>query len=126
VIKESSNKKSPQKTSKVRISNRFRGFIKGLFAKWAGYFRTSPEAHPKEGPTAVKDFFSMMEKLQGMFESDDVEVITNDGQSVRGRIDNLRSTQPFSKPAVKITSADGKIHKILFADIKDVIDHRKK
>jgi len=84
------------------------------------------EGSTKEGNTAVKDFFSMMEKLQGMFDSDDVEVITNDGRSIRGRIDNLRSTQPFSKPAVKITSADGKITKILFADIQDVIDHRKK
>ncbi|MGH9754904.1 MAG: hypothetical protein ACREA2_19170 [Blastocatellia bacterium] len=74
----------------------------------------------------MADFFSMMEKLQGMFDSDDIEVITNDGRSIRGRIDNLRSTQPFSKPAVKITTHDGKIAKILFADIKEVIDHRKR
>jgi len=74
----------------------------------------------------VTDFFSMMEKLQGLFDSNDIEVITIDGRSVRGRIDNLRSTQPFSKPAVKITGADGKITKILFADIKEVIDHGKR
>ncbi len=74
----------------------------------------------------MNDFFSMMEKLQGMFDSDDVEIITNDGRSVRGRIDNLRSTQPFSKPAVKIIGSDGKITKILFADIKEMIDHRNK
>jgi hypothetical protein len=74
----------------------------------------------------VTDFFSMMEKLQGLFDSDDIEVITTDGRSIRGRIDNLRSTQPFSKPAVKITGVDGKITKILFADIKEVIDHRKR
>jgi hypothetical protein len=80
----------------------------------------------KEGNETVKDFFSMMEKLQGMFDSDDVEVITKDGRSIRGRIDNLRSTQPFSKPAVKITGPDGKITKVLFADIKDVVDHGKK
>jgi hypothetical protein len=80
----------------------------------------------EEGSKPVADFFSMMEKLQGMFDSDDIEVITNDGRRIRGRIDNLRSTQPFSKPAVKITSSDGKITKILFADIKDVIDHRKR
>ena len=67
-----------------------------------------------------------MEKLQGLFDSDDIEVITIDGRSFRGRIDNLRSTQPFSKPAVKITDADGKITKILFADIKEVIDHGKR
>lgn len=71
----------------------------------------------------ANDFFTMMERLQGMFESDRVEVITNDGERVTGRIDNLRSTQPFSKPAVKIISADGKITKILFADIKEIIDH---
>jgi hypothetical protein len=74
----------------------------------------------------VTDFFSMLEKLQGLFDSDDIEVITIDGRSFRGRIDNLRSTQPFSKPAVKITDADGKITKILFADIKEVIDHGKR
>ena len=66
----------------------------------------------------------MMEKLQGMFDSNDVEIVTNDGRSVRGKIDNLRSTMPFSKPAVKILGADGKITKILFAEIKDMIDHR--
>jgi hypothetical protein len=74
----------------------------------------------------VSDFFTMMEQLQGMFESADVEVVTKDGRSIRGRIDNLRSTQPFSKPAVKILGADGKITKILFADIKEVINHAKK
>ena len=74
----------------------------------------------------MTDFFSMMEKLQGLFDSDDIEVITTDGRSFRGRIDNLRSTQPFSKPAVKITDTDGKITKILFADIKEVIDHGKR
>jgi len=73
----------------------------------------------------VNDFFSMMEKLQGMFESNDVEVITLDGRSLRGKIDNLRSTQPFSKPAVKILCADGTITKVLFADIKDIVDHEK-
>ncbi len=73
----------------------------------------------------MNDFFSMMEKLQGMFESNDVEVITLDGRSLRGKIDNLRSTQPFSKPAVKILGADGTITKVLFADIKDIVDHEK-
>jgi hypothetical protein len=60
-----------------------------------------------------------------MLESDDVEIITLDGNSVRGRIDNLRSTQPFSKPAVKILGPDGKITKVLFSEIKEVIDHKK-
>lgn len=74
----------------------------------------------------MNDFFSMMEKLQGMFDSNNVEIITLDGRSVRGKIDNLRSTQPFSKPAVKLLSPDGTITKILFGDIKEIIDHEKK
>ncbi len=74
----------------------------------------------------MNDFFSMMEKLQGMFDSDDVEIITLDGRSLRGKIDNLRSTQPFSKPAVKLLGSNGQITKILFADIKEIINHKKK
>ncbi|MFN0122305.1 MAG: hypothetical protein ACKV2V_17555 [Blastocatellia bacterium] len=72
----------------------------------------------------MSDFYSMLEKLQKLYDSDDVEVITNDGVSVRGKIDNLRSTQPFSKPAVKILVGDGSIVKILFADIRELRDHR--
>jgi hypothetical protein len=30
-----------------------------------------------------------------------------------------------SKPAVKIQGTDGKITKILFSDIRDVVDHRR-
>jgi hypothetical protein len=72
----------------------------------------------------MADFFTMMERLQGLFDSEDVEVITYDGRSVRGRIDNLRSTQPFSKPAVKILGVDGEITKVLFTDIKEIINHQ--
>jgi hypothetical protein len=68
----------------------------------------------------------MMEKLQGMLDSDDVEIVTHDGRRLRGQIDNLRSTQPFSKPAVKLRGRDGKVTKILFSDIKEMIDHRQK
>jgi hypothetical protein len=73
----------------------------------------------------MSDFFTIMEELQEMFESGDVEIITTDGQSIRGRIDNLRSTQPFSKPAVKIRDQGGKINKVLFSEIKELIDHEK-
>ena len=71
------------------------------------------------------DFFTMMEKLQGLLGSEDLEVVTNDGRRVRGRIDNLRSTQPFSKPAVKILGPDGRVTKVLFSDIKEIIDHQR-
>ncbi|HKX27791.1 MAG TPA: hypothetical protein VJ302_08880 [Blastocatellia bacterium] len=72
----------------------------------------------------VNDFFTMMERLQELLDSDDVEIVTQEGKSIRGRIDNLRSTQPFSKPAVKIRGADGTIVKVLFSDIKEMIDHK--
>lgn len=74
----------------------------------------------------MNDFFTLIEKLQGMLDSNDVEVVSMDGTSVRGTIDNLRSTQPFSKPAVKIRDSDGKITKILFSDIREIIDHKKR
>ncbi len=73
----------------------------------------------------MNDFFTMMEKLQGLYDSPEIEVIKVDGTRIRGRIDNLRSTQPFSKPAVKIIGSDGKITKILFNDIAELIDLRK-
>jgi hypothetical protein len=66
----------------------------------------------------------MIETLQGMLDSDDVEIVTQDGKVVRGRIDNLRSTQPFSKPAVKILGPDGMITKVLFSDIKEILNHK--
>ena len=71
----------------------------------------------------MADFFGMMEKIQGMLDSNDVEVKTKAGKSYRGTIDNLRSTQPFSKPAVKIRTSEGKINKILFDDITEIVDH---
>lgn len=72
----------------------------------------------------MNDFFTMMEKLQDLFDSPEIEVVKLDGTSIRGRIDNLRSTQPFSKPAVKIIGVDGQITKILFNDIAELIDRR--
>ncbi len=71
----------------------------------------------------MNDFFSMMEKLQGLLDKPEIEVVTKAGTRFRGRIYNLRSTQPFSKPAVKIRGADGKITKILFSEIEELIDH---
>jgi hypothetical protein len=73
----------------------------------------------------MADFFTIMERLQKLMSSDDVEIVTRDGRHVRGRIDNLRSTQPFSKPAVKVKGPDGRITKVLFSEIKEMIDHRK-
>lgn len=75
---------------------------------------------------AMSDFFTMMEKLQDLFDSPEIEVVRKDGTRVRGRIDNLRSTQPFSKPAVKIVADNGRITKILFSEIRELVDHRPK
>ena len=74
----------------------------------------------------MSDFFTMMEKLQDLIDSPEIEVVRKDGTRVRGRIDNLRSTQPFSKPAVKIVGDNGRITKILFSEIRELVDHRPK
>jgi uncharacterized protein (UPF0218 family) len=74
----------------------------------------------------MNDIYSMLERVQALRHSRDVEIVTHDGRSLRGTIDNLRSTQPFSKPAVKLRTPDGKITKILFSEIKEMIDHAAK
>jgi len=71
----------------------------------------------------LEDILGMLERVQALKSSADVEVVTHDGRRVRGRIDNLRSTQPFSKPAVKMQEPGGKITKILFSEIAELIDH---
>lgn len=74
----------------------------------------------------MEDVFSMLERVQALRHSEDVEIITHDGRSLRGRIDNLRSTQPFSKPAIKLRMPDGQVAKILFSEIKELIEHAGK
>ena len=61
--------------------------------------------------------------LKPLYGKDNIEVVTADGQRVRGVVRSMKTTQALTKPSVKIERADGEIVKIVFSDIVKVIDH---
>ena len=61
--------------------------------------------------------------LQPLYGKDNVEVVTKDGQRVRGIVRSMKMTQALTKPSVKIERADGEIVKITFDIIDEIIDH---
>ena len=61
--------------------------------------------------------------LKPLYGKDNIEVVTADGNRVRGVVRSMKTTQALTKPSVKIERADGEIVKIVFSDIIKVIDH---
>lgn len=64
--------------------------------------------------------------LRPLYGKDNVEVITNDGQRIRGVVRSMKMTQALTTPSVKIERADGEIIKIPFTVITEIIDHNEK
>jgi hypothetical protein len=60
--------------------------------------------------------------LQPLYGKDNVEIITTDGQRVRGIVRSMKTTQALTTPSVKIESANGEIIKIAFPSIAEIID----
>ncbi len=63
--------------------------------------------------------------LKPLYGKDNVEIITEDGQRVRGLVKSMRQTQALTKPSVKIQRADGEFVKIPFDSITEIIDHNQ-
>jgi hypothetical protein len=61
--------------------------------------------------------------LKPLYGKDNIEIVTADGNRVRGVVRSMKTTQALTKPSVKIERADGEIIKIVFSDIVKVIDH---
>lgn len=61
--------------------------------------------------------------LQPLYGKSNVEVVTQDGQHVRGIVRSMKMTQALTKPSVKIELATGEIVKIPFTAIAEIIDH---
>ena len=61
--------------------------------------------------------------LRPLYNKDNVEVIMEDGNRVRGIVRSMKTTQALTKPSVKIQRADGEIIKIAFTNINEIIDH---
>ena len=61
--------------------------------------------------------------LKPLYGKDNIEVVTETGQRVRGVVKSMRQTQALTKPSVKIQRADGEVVKIPFDAITEIIDH---
>ena len=61
--------------------------------------------------------------LQPLYGKDNVEIVTTDGNRVRGIVRSMKTTQALTKPSVKMERADGEIIKISFDTISEIIDH---
>ena len=61
--------------------------------------------------------------LQPLYGKDNVEIITIDGQRVRGTVKSMKTTQALTTPSVKMETANGQIVKIPFPTIAEIKDH---
>ena len=61
--------------------------------------------------------------LQPLYGKDNVEIVTEDGDRVRGIVRSMKTTQALSVPSVKIELPDGEIVKVLLTDITEIIDY---
>lgn len=61
--------------------------------------------------------------LSPLYNKDNVEIVTDDGRRVRGRVLSMKMTQALTKPSVKMERADGEVVKVSFDTISEIIDH---
>ena len=60
--------------------------------------------------------------LQPLYGKNNIEVVTVDGQRVRGIVRSMKTTQALTTPSVKIERADGELVKIPFPAIAEIKD----
>ena len=61
--------------------------------------------------------------LQPLYGKSNIEIITTDGQRVRGTVFSMKTTQALTTPSVKMECANGEIVKIPFPRIAEIRDH---
>jgi hypothetical protein len=61
--------------------------------------------------------------LRPLYGKGNIEILTIDGQRVRGTVRSMKTTQALTTPSVKIERADGEIIKIPFPTIAEIRDH---
>ena len=61
--------------------------------------------------------------LQPLYGKDNVEIVTLDGQRVRGVVRSMKTTQALTTPSVKIECANGELIKIPFPQIAEIKDY---
>ena len=60
--------------------------------------------------------------LQPLYGKDNIEIVTLEGQRVRGIVRSMKTTQALTTPSVKIQCANGEIVKIPFPAIAEIKD----
>ena len=63
--------------------------------------------------------------LQPLYGKANIEILTTDGNRIRGTVHSLKTTQALTTPSVKIERADGEIVKIPFPVIAEIRDHNE-
>jgi hypothetical protein len=61
--------------------------------------------------------------LQPLYGKANIEILMKDGNSIRGKVKSLRTTQALTKPSVKLERSDGDVVKIPLDVIIEIIDH---
>jgi hypothetical protein len=75
-----------------------------------------------EGSTNNVEVTKALAALQPLYGKDNVEIITTDGQRVRGVVRSMKTTQALTTPSVKIECANGELIKISFPQIAEIKD----
>lgn len=60
--------------------------------------------------------------LRLLYGKDNIEIVTVDGQRVRGIVRSLKSTQALTTPSVKMECTNGQVIKIAFTSIAEIRD----
>jgi hypothetical protein len=61
--------------------------------------------------------------LQPLYGKDNIEIVTVDGQRVRGVVRSMKTTQALTTPSVKMELPNGELIKIPFPQIVEIKDH---
>jgi hypothetical protein len=61
--------------------------------------------------------------LQPLYGKDNIEIVTVDGNRVRGIVKSMKTTQALTTPSVKIECPNGDLVKIPFPNIAEIKDH---
>jgi len=73
--------------------------------------------------TSIVEITRALPALRPLYGKGNIEILTIDGQRIRGTVRSMKTTQALTTPSVKIECADGEIIKIPFPTIAEIRDH---
>jgi multidrug efflux pump subunit AcrB len=84
------------------------------------YSQTSQSTNESEFGMEITKALAALRQLYGKA---NIEIVTRDGNRVRGVVRSMKTTQALTTPAVKVERADGELVKIPFSAIVEIVDH---